>query len=176
MHDQSLGERPAQPHTHALAWVNTLTQGSSQTRRMPAETSRGTSGTGTPGCWKAPGQRERSALLGASAHPFANIPLHRRAPGWQEGLPGSLPSSLLGPCPCPGVQDSSEVSAAGEPPVIPLQPSSAPRGQEGVHARGLRPLTSPPGCRWVALFPPKTRGAGGVHPGAGTRRNNKSGV
>lgn len=142
MRDQLVGGRPARPHTRALAWVNRLTRASSWTRLKPAETSRGAPGTSTPGCWKAPGQLEGSALPGPSAHPFAGIPLHRTAPRRQEGLPGRLPSSPLGPCPSPGLQGGSGGPRCYRgPPVTPLQPSSAPRGQEGVR---LRALTSPP--------------------------------
>lgn len=34
--------------------------------------------------------------------------------------------------PMPGLQNGAGVSAAGEPPLISLQPSSAPREQDGV--------------------------------------------
>lgn len=73
--------------------------------------------------------------------------------------------------PMPELQNGAGVSAAGEPPLISLQPSSAPREQEGVRVPGLHPLISPRGVPLGGSFSTKSRGAGGVHPTARTRRN-----
>lgn len=133
---QPVTGKKACPATPALSWVNLLTHGSSWTRCSPAETSHGAPGAGSPGCRKAPGQPKGSMLLGAPAQHFTSIP---STEGQQDG--GRVCREAAGHTPALGCRGA---------PVIPLQPSPAAHGQEGVRARRF-----PRGCSWVTVFTPQ---------------------
>lgn len=111
---------------------------------------------GTPGCWKAPGQLKGSALLGASVPPFANVPLHRRAPGWQRGCHKTCPQPSSGHAPAPRCRRAPGPAQLGRL----SHPFAALVGPPG--AGGCRcPGSAPAGWQF---FPPKPAEQEGIPP------------